>query len=961
MSMAATLTELFPTLPLTAPHRAQLDRLGYVADDMSAVRERLLARLAESFPQWNPALTDNVGNPDFGVLFVDLFTHLSAILNAYSDVRMNESFLRTAQLERSLIDLAALVDYRLAPGSSAAGLQAFIAKDGMSGSLPANFKVQAPAAGSTPTVVFETQSALEVQSVRNQLRLHGYDRSSRVLLLRTSASATQDQSALLDSRYRSLKAGVPVIFDGGTFRETLPLNASSEIDGKTRITWPAGLASADRDAPIADLTLHGRPELAMRLAESARADELTLGSVDVPVNAAGNFSVGDVVLLKSDGVQMAARVLARVSGTGILTLSKPLIASLRRSATTVTRAVQIGRVSNRIRPGATTLINAAGSFGGNTPQAGDYLLLGDDVGVEIANVAHVDGNTIVLSSPVMRAMRPSRAYDSGGGFSIFGTAGVYLFRVRAVNPPNSSPVRALRVSDLAGIYQSGTTVLDLDKTYDDLTENSLVAASDGTLHQSYTIKSAETIDGKTRLVLNGTLASTLRVAPLQLFAGFEYAMRVDGYNQSESLIPAGTSQLQLIGTGLGLAAGSCLILDDGSTTAAPVGARLTQVAESEGLTQVSLARPLERSLVLADTIVYGNVAPVSHGASVAEEILGSGDPAVVNQRFTLRRSPLSFTPDATQARGVAANLEVFVGDKRWTEVATLADSAATDEHYALEIDDEQAATISFGDGVHGAAPASGRNNIRARYRIGLGAAGNVAEGRLKQMPQALPFVTSTLNPASMGGGAERETPQSAKRAINLRVHTLDRAVSLADYADLALTFSGVAKARADYSREESTGAKTVLLTVVASGGAALGIESKDALYAFFRLRAPPRPALVIRDARRIAVRVSLQVTVLPDFLLVDVEKRVWDALGDTAFFSFDRRDLGEDLYLSELYAAVESVSGVDHVLATAFHPESAAPAVLDRVAVDADAWPSGGDPVDASIGRLAISFSGGVS
>ncbi len=965
--MAATLETLFSTLPLTTSNRAQLNRIGYVADDMAALRARLLARLAETFPQWNPILAENVGDPDFGVLFVDLFTQMTAILNAYSDARMNESLLRTAQLERSLIDLAALLDYRLVPGASAAGLQAFLVKDGASGSLPANFKVQAPAVGATPTVVFETLASLAVASVRNRLRHYGYDRSGRVLLLRNSAVATQDQTALLNARYRSLRTGVPMIFDGGSFRETIALNASQETDGKTQIVWSPGVASADRDAPIADLTVYARPKLNMRIVDSARADELTLGSTDVPVAKPGYFDDGAVVLVKSDGVLMAARVLGRNSITHTLTLSKGLIASLRRSATTVTRAAHIGRASSRLRPGATSLTSATAFPAGNTPQSGDYLLLADASGIEVTTVAYVQGNTIVLSAPLNRALRATHGFTAGGGFSISGAAGIYLFRVAARNPAHSSAARVMRVGDLPGVYQAGSTVLNLDKSYDGLTEKSLVAASDGQHHYSYVVRSAQTVEGKTRLIVNGTVAGTLRVAQLQIFAGFEYAMRIDGYDRADGELIAGTSQLRLIGTGLGFSAGAYVILDDGAVGQSASGVRLTQVAESNGVTLVSLARPLERKFQLADTIVYGNIVPTSHGASVAEEVLGSGNPDMPNQRFALRRTPVSFAPDATQPRGVSADLEVFVDDKRWTEVTSLADSAADDEHYVLEIDDEKITTVCFGDGMHGAPPSSGRNNIRARYRVGSGELGNVAVGALKQMPQALPFIATTVNPGATSGGVERETPERAKRGIAVRVRTLDRAVSLIDYAGLALTFSGVAKARAEFSRDKNTGVRMIMLTIAASGGAALSATAKDALYSFFSSRAPLRPTLVIRDARRIAVKVALHVTLLNNFLQAQVLQRLLAALGsdldsagEFAYFNFERRGLGDDLYLSDLYAAIEVIEGVDHVLATAFHPEAATPAVLDRIRMDADAWASGGDPVDADIGRLGITLDGGL-
>ena len=68
-------------------------------------------------------------------------------------------------------------------------------------------------------------------------------------------------------------------------------------------------------------------------------------------------------------------------------------------------------------------------------------------------------------------------------------------------------------------------------------------------------------------------------------------MRVDGDDKSDSQVPAGTTQLQLIGTDLGLGAGSYLVLDDGSITAAPAsrGTRLV-LATVHARDRVSRAR-----------------------------------------------------------------------------------------------------------------------------------------------------------------------------------------------------------------------------------------------------------------------------------------------------------------------------------------------------------------------------------
>ena len=183
--------------------------------------------MAEAFPQWNPELAANAMDPDMGVVFIELFSRMAAVFATYNDARVNEGLLRTAVLPRSLIDLAQLVDYRLAPGSSASALQVFLAKEAKSGPVPAGYKVQAGA------LVFETSAQLEAAAARNELRLVGFNRSARQLRVRRSTGATQDSTARLDQAYPALKAaGQPVVLDDGAKRIAIPLAAVSAEPGQ---------------------------------------------------------------------------------------------------------------------------------------------------------------------------------------------------------------------------------------------------------------------------------------------------------------------------------------------------------------------------------------------------------------------------------------------------------------------------------------------------------------------------------------------------------------------------------------------------------------------------------------------------------------------------------------------------------------------------------------------------------
>lgn len=969
----------FEALPVGARNRPALSRIDYAADDLPTLRARLLERLPLALPGWNAALADQGGSAalaaqggDYAVVFTELFAQLAAALNAYTDQRANESFLRTASLQGSLIDLCALVDYRLGSGASASVLQAFFAKPGKSGSLPAGFKLNAaPLAGSLnrndsrSELVFETLQSLAVDASRNQMRLSGYNRCSRLLRLRRSATAVQDTEAWLDAAYAGLKAGTPIVFDDTASLTAVVLTAADEPAGTTRLRWPAGGADRQSDLLIADLELLGRPKQAMRLIAAERADEITLGQTVLPVEHAAMFEVGTAVLIQSGGLLMPALVLARstAAGQASITLNRGVIASLRRSSTRVLDTTRCGSSTGTQRSGSTAVLRDHQPAGSNRdPDPGDLLVVADAGGVELHTVASVDGQHIHLAQALTRALRP---FVQAGER----TARVRYFSVALNNPlARQSALRPMLLQELTP-FVNGQTVLALDKAHDGLTPQTVVAFNDGTRAGAFRIAAVDTVEGKTVVTLDGSAPGTLRVATLGLFGPFEHRMRVAGHDHSESLLAAGASQLDIDGLPLGLAAGQDLVIAD---SVGAEGARITQVLplpDRMPSTRISLARPLARAYAIGDALVYGNVTTATHGASASEEVLGSGDASAAPQRFSLRRSPLAFVADAAAPRGVVPAVEVWVGDERWSLVDTLAGSAALDRHWAIEIDARERAVVVFGDGVHGAVPPSGRNNLKVRYRTGHGLAANVASAAITKMPQPASWLERASNPIPASGGAERETPADARRQAPHRVRTLDRAVSLVDHADLALTFAGIAKARATLEREGQGAAarRVIAVTVAAAGGSALGTPQREALLAFLASRSSDAARVRVRGHRAWPVRLALQVNVAPQFGQAAVQRALLAAFGSfpaddgsLGFFAFERRELGADLVLSAVYAAAEAVEGVDNVLATLFHAEGAVPGVTERIVVPNDALATGGDATDPAIGRFSVQVLGGL-
>ena len=64
--------------------------------------------------------------------------------------------------------------------------------------------------------------------------------------------------------------------------------------------------------------------------------------------------------------------------------------------------------------------------------------------------------------------------------------------------------------------------------------------------------------------------------------------------------------------------------------------------------------------------------------------------------------------------------QVSVNGVLWAEEPDLLQSGADDQVYATALDDAGQTAVTFGDGLNGARPPTGRDNIHARYRQGLG-------------------------------------------------------------------------------------------------------------------------------------------------------------------------------------------------------------------------------------------------
>ena len=263
---------------------------------------------------------------------------------------------------------------------------------------------------------------------------------------------------------------------------------------------------------------------------------------------------------------------------------------------------------------------------------------------------------------------------------------------------------------------------------------------------------------------------------------------------------------------------------------------------------------------------------------------------------------------ATNETGADSELSLRIGDVEWTERSTLFGAEPNDRAYTIQTDEHGKLWVVFGDGVHGARLPSGQNNVRATYRQGLGRDGNVAAGALTQLMTRPLGLKGVSNPAFAEGGTDPEPADQARRTMPLGTRTLGRAVSLLDYEDFALAFTGIAKAQARILQLPA--GPTVAITVAGQDGAPLleGNPVRNALRLALRDSGDPFVNVTLLSFQHSTFRIGLKVKRDPAYELAQVLAAVEAAL--RAQYSFDARSLAQPVLQSDVIAVAHSVPGV---------------------------------------------------
>ena len=393
--------------------------------------------------------------------------------------------------------------------------------------------------------------------------------------------------------------------------------------------------------------------------------------------------------------------------------------------------------------------------------------------------------------------------------------------------------------------------------------------------------------------------------------------------------------------------------------------RVLHVNSKFNKTHVTFTPPLKHSYLLGYVKIHGNNVLASHGRTIKNEILGSGDASEPFQQFLLQQKPLSYISSMLNPSKARSSLSVLVNGEKWEEVDDLLQSDRFDKHYSIWSDHENNSKIIFGDGINGQRIPRGIDNILATYRIGSGSLGNVKVDTLTNPVDNRPSIKTVTNILPGMGGFE-ETPIQQKHLATAQVKTLDKAISLDDYKNLALCISFIAKAKSYQIFED--GIPSIKLVVVPKNGDLLNEIQKLKLRKFLDARRDTSIPLHIDSFEFVPIDLVVEINIDDNYLKSKVINSVLSALrpknkfsSTKSLFSFENLDLGQGISLTQIYSIIERIPGVSYVVVKKFRRRSSKIEVEDVIMIqDNEIIQCEDDSLDPSKGIIKIISNGGL-
>ncbi len=893
--------------PLSTYNRPGLSEISYRIGTHAGFLETMTARLTGYYLEKQDdqgnirkvypltgLTTRDAGDPALALL--DAWATVADVLTFYQERIANEGYLHTATERRSIVELARLVGYKPRPGVAASVFFAYNidANTREEVVIPAGSRAQSIPGPDELPQSFETSDDLKARAQWNNLKPRMVQAQTKETILNVD-----NPRLYLKGISTNLRANDALMIDFGEeqeqpiFRYVVDVLPDSEND-RTLVTF-----IEQSPPPFIPVPVFNIINQLVRPASIQPANQFQLRQ-----SLAGQFALRNNAVLQNPGsgfgitalhtaVNIGSRPTAQ-AGYSVLGALSPV---LREHLATATASVKL---TDKIIKVYQLGIKAA-LFGHNLPLPIEGKCASDDDGGVILLSA-----TAVSNNGSLRTLALDAEYQNikiGARVAIkTGHADPLFAKVEAVDTITlggpqtgdlaffstcptitSSTVDSRTTVTVSEPIKIKVTVLTLDSNWRNASDSNVIIKNTTVYIQN---GNPELADEPITEPVCGGKDETIELDGF--YSGLEVGRWVIVSGERDEVAGVKFSELALL---------------------ASVSHNIENLPDENLHTYIQLAEKLAYCFKRETVTIYGNVVKATHGETRLE-VLGSGDGAKALQTFALKQKPLTHV-SAANPSGIDSTLKVFVNNIEWHEADTLAGLEASDRVFISQTDNEDKTSVTFGNGVQGARLPSGVENIRAEYRNGIGQAGNVKAEQISLLLTKPLGVKEVINPLRASGGADRETRDQARQHAPLAVKALDRLVSTQDYEDFSRIYAGIGKAYAI----ELTDGRLPLIHVTIAGAGDIPIDENSDLFRNLRQAlhdfGDPFQKIQLAVRELLMIVIEAGVAILPDYQWEIVVSEVRSALLD--HFSFERRELGQDVILSEVISVMQSVRGVAYV------------------------------------------------
>jgi hypothetical protein len=856
--------------------------VAYRVGAWSSFKESMLARFSSSdYPALGALKTRD--DDDFTVAILDAAAIVLDILTFYQERLANESYFRTAGQLRSLTELSRLIGYQPAPGVSASTYLAFTMKTAPglppdptapAITIPMGTQVQSvPAQGQKPQT-FET--SVDIQAKPDWTAL-------QVQTGLAWAPKSQDTSVYLAGVSTQVQPGDAILVVGderagdATSKAWDVRTVSSVLvdgpNGRTLVTWSDGLGSGGVDPSSANPKFYAFRQKAALFGYNAMDPSLLSSKIQegLPSGALTgspkDWAFRVPAIISSQWIDLDS-AYTKITPQGWIALIMP-DQQTARSPSGYVSLYQAQAVTTIPRSGF-GLSAKISRVRADTPTGlGEYYY------------ATRDTSALVQSELLAAAEQPL-------GYPLYGSQ-ISLESLR-------TDMTAIQAVAVFGKRQKIAVV-----------DSSTLKA----LTKQYNLPSPLRFDpgkpGKARTLLPGEVLTLTDPTALPL----DSKSIAPDWSASKAAAKR-TFTVEDANGNLGVIKNALILFTlVASGSSDPEVSEYALVSSVDSVTDpahtvFSLRNPLTYCYERASTTVNANVAPATHGQSVSE-IMGSGSASQPDQTFTLKQSPVTYV-QAPTPNGRKSTLQVLANAVAWAEVPSLYGQGPSQQVYATLGQSDSTTDVLFGDGAEGSTLPTGQNNIQANYRVGSGSAGNVGTGALSTLMDRPLGVSGVTNPEPTSGGQDPQTVGDIRANAPLTVLTLGRAVSITDYQNYALAYSGIAKAYALWI--PSGPARGVFLTVAGAGGADLQPPNTTitGLVTSLRNYGNPLIPITVKSFLETLFGLSADVQYGPSVDQPTAQALVLQTLQQA--FGFANRDFGQGISADQVAAVIQGVPGV---------------------------------------------------